>query len=124
MRPPRLLIVLVVILVFAVALPGVVQEGSASPPVVPTSKARQDRDAQLQQGQDQDQPFTPEQLKARNKQRHEALKKDTDKLLELATELKMYVDKTNENMLSVEVVRKADAIEKLARSVREKMKGQ
>jgi hypothetical protein len=44
-------------------------------------------------------------------------------LLELATELKQYVDKTNEDILSMDVIKKADEIEKLARSVREKMKG-
>ncbi len=67
--------------------------------------------------------LTKEQEKQRNKERHEALKKDTDKLLELATELKLYVDKSNENMLSLNVVRKADEIEKLAHNVRQKMKG-
>lgn len=60
--------------------------------------------------------------KKENVKRQQDLKKDTDKLLELATELKQYVDKTNENVLSVEVIRKAEEIEKLARSVKEKMK--
>ena len=58
----------------------------------------------------------------RNKERQAALKKDTDKLLELATELKEYVDKTNENMLSLDVIKKAEEIEKLSKSVKEKMK--
>ena len=59
-----------------------------------------------------------------NKQRQHDLKRDTDKLLDLATELKKYVDKSNENVLSLEVLRKAEEIEKLARSVKDKMKGQ
>jgi nitric oxide reductase activation protein len=63
-----------------------------------------------------------EQQKERNKERQAALKKDTDKLLALATELKEYVDKTNENVLSVDVMRKAEEIEKLAHSVKQKMK--
>ena len=63
-----------------------------------------------------------EQARARNKDRQEKLKADTDKLLQLATELKEYVDKTNENILSIEVIKKTDEIEKLAKSVREKMK--
>lgn len=58
----------------------------------------------------------------RNKDRQAALKKDTDKLLELATELKEYVDKTDENMLSLDVIKKAEEIEKLSKSVKEKMK--
>lgn len=61
--------------------------------------------------------------KALNKQRQLALKKDTDHLVELATQLKEYVDKSNENTLSLDVVKKADEIEKLAKSVKDKMKG-
>ena len=61
--------------------------------------------------------------KKANQERQVALKKDTDKLLKLATELKEYVDKTNENMLSMDVIKKAEEIEKLAHSVRDKMKG-
>lgn len=63
-----------------------------------------------------------EAAKKWNKERHAALKKDTDKLLELATQLKQQVDKSNENILSLDVVKKAEEIEKLAHSVREKMK--
>jgi hypothetical protein len=44
-------------------------------------------------------------------------------LLKLSLELKEYVDKSNENVLSLEVIKKADEIEKLAKSVRDKMKG-
>jgi hypothetical protein len=57
------------------------------------------------------------------KERVAALKTDTDKLLKLSIELKTYVDKSDENVLSVDVIRKADEIEKLARSVKDKMKG-
>jgi hypothetical protein len=61
--------------------------------------------------------------KALNKQRQTALQKDTDHLLQLATQLKEDVDKSNEHTLSLEVVKKAEEIEKLAKSVKEKMKG-
>jgi ATP-dependent helicase/DNAse subunit B len=63
-----------------------------------------------------------ERMKAMNKDRTKRIKRDTDKLLELATELKQYVDKTNENVLSVEVIKKAEEVEKLAKTIREKMK--
>ena len=62
--------------------------------------------------------------KAANTKRQQDIKKDTDKLLQLATDLKQYVDKSNENTLSLDVIKKAEEIEKLARTVREKMKGQ
>jgi hypothetical protein len=61
--------------------------------------------------------------KKANQERQLALKRDTEKLLKLSTELKEYVDKTNENMLSLDVVKKAEEIEKLAHSVKTKMKG-
>lgn len=57
------------------------------------------------------------------KARVAALKNDTDKLLKLSIELKAYVDKSDENVLSVDVIKRADEIEKLARSVKDKMKG-
>ncbi len=63
-----------------------------------------------------------EMAKKANQERQAALKRDTDKLLKLATELKESVDKTNESVLSLEVVKKAEEIEKLAHSVKEKMK--
>ena len=61
--------------------------------------------------------------KKANEQRQADLKRDTDKLLKLATELQQYVNKSNENVLSLEVIKKAEEIEKLAHSVKEKMKG-
>ena len=61
--------------------------------------------------------------KKANQERQLALKRDAEQLLKLSTELKEYVDKTNENMLSMDVVKKAEEIEKLARSVKDKMKG-
>lgn len=64
-----------------------------------------------------------EMAKKSNQARQAELKRDTEKLLKLATELKEYVDKTSENTLSVDVVRKAEEIEKLAHSVKDKMKG-
>jgi hypothetical protein len=70
----------------------------------------------------QEQQLERDRARAMNKERQEKLKEDTDKLLQLATELKQYVDKTNENILSIDVVKKTDEIEKLAKSIRDKMK--
>jgi hypothetical protein len=61
--------------------------------------------------------------KKARQERHAALISDSDKLLKLAVELKAYVDKSNENVLSLEVIRRAEEIEKLAHSVKDKMKG-
>ncbi len=62
------------------------------------------------------------QIKEMNQERQANLKKDTDKLLQIATELKQKVDKTNENQLSLEVIRKTEEVEKLAKAIRDKMK--
>jgi len=64
-----------------------------------------------------------EQAKLRNQDRQKKLVADTERLVALANELKSQVDKSNKDTLSLDVVRKADEIEKLARSVKEKMKG-
>jgi hypothetical protein len=64
-----------------------------------------------------------QQEEARSTERQKRLVADTDKLLALATDLKQQVDKTNKNILSVDVIKKADEIEKLAHSVKERMKG-
>ncbi len=61
--------------------------------------------------------------KRANQERQADIKRDTDKLLKLATELKESVDKTTESTLSLDVVKRAEEIEKLAHSVKEKMKG-
>jgi hypothetical protein len=61
--------------------------------------------------------------KQANAKRQADLKRDTDRLYQLASELKESVDKSTENTLAVDVVKKADEIEKLAKSVKNKMKG-
>lgn len=57
-----------------------------------------------------------------NKKRQQEIRTDTEKLFQLANELKDAVDKSNEHLLSLDVVRKADEVEKLAHRVKEKMK--
>lgn len=62
------------------------------------------------------------QAKRLNQARYEDIRRDTDKLLELANQLKRYVENANENTLSLEVIRKAEEIEKLAKDVKSRMK--
>ncbi len=59
---------------------------------------------------------------AANDDRKRQIADDSAKLLKLAGDLKAEVDKTSKDTLSIGVIRKADQIEKLARSVKEKMK--
>jgi hypothetical protein len=55
-------------------------------------------------------------------ERQAQLRIDTAKLVALITELKQQVDKTDINILSLDVVKKAQEIQKLAKSVQDKMK--
>jgi hypothetical protein len=64
-----------------------------------------------------------ENQKAQNKKRFDDIKADTDRLVQLANELKQSVDQANEHTLSIDVIKKAEKVEKLAREVKEKMKG-
>ena len=64
-----------------------------------------------------------QQAKSRNSDRQKRLETDTQKLLALATELKEQVNKTDKNIMSLDVIKKADEIERLAKSVKERMKG-
>jgi len=91
---------------------------AAGAPQIPIQQRNQRRDPE-EEAREQ---MLKDMAKQANLKRQEELKRDTDKLLQLANELKVYVDKTNENVMSIEVVKKTEEIEKLARSVREKMK--
>jgi hypothetical protein len=71
-----------------------------------------------------DQDMRRTMQRERLKKRAEDMKRDSQKLLELATELKRYVDKAGENFLSLEVLRKAEEMEKLARQVKNNMRSE
>lgn len=62
--------------------------------------------------------------RAQANERQKRLIADTDKLLALATQLHADLARTDKNILSVDVVRRAEAIEKLARSVKDRERGQ
>ena len=49
------------------------------------------------------------------------IKRDTEKLFQLSTDLKEYVDK-NQGILSLDAVKKAEQIEKLAHGLKSKIK--
>jgi len=48
---------------------------------------------------------------------------DTDELLTLTADLKRQIDKTTPGTLSIDLIKKAGEIEKLAHSVKERLKG-
>jgi len=75
-----------------------------------------------QQMEMREQQAKQQNFDAANAERKKQIAEDSAKLLKLATELKAEVDKTTKDTLSLNVIRKADEIEKLAHGVKEKMK--
>jgi hypothetical protein len=63
-----------------------------------------------------------ERVKAANDDRHKKLVSDVDKLISLSNDLRTDVDKANKDELSLDVLRKAQEIEKLAHDVQSRMK--
>lgn len=63
-----------------------------------------------------------EQKKMVQIEQQKQLKADTDKLVVLIAALKEQVDSADKNVLSLDMLKKAEQIEKLARSVKERIK--
>jgi len=59
----------------------------------------------------------------RNEQRQQEIVSDTDKLLTLTEQLKSDMEKSSKDPTSVSSIKKTEEIEKLAKAVKEKMKG-
>ena len=95
------------------------QSRSQYPQLPPIANPMPDANAQAKMQEKQN---DQQNIKAANAERKKQINADSAKLLKLATELKAEVDKTDKDTLSIGVIRKADEIEKLAHSVKEKMK--
>ena len=73
-------------------------------------------------------PVTPgddvqkRQAMAANQQRQVEIRRDTEKMAELTQELKDYLAKSEQGTMSIDAIKKAEQIEKLAHSVKSKMK--
>jgi hypothetical protein len=57
-----------------------------------------------------------------DQERQDQIRRDTARLAELSAELKAFIDKSDTNILSMDMVKKAEAIEKLAKNVKNKMR--
>ncbi len=64
-----------------------------------------------------------QQARSRNSERQRRLVADTDRLLALVEDLKKQIEQSDRDGQPVDVTRKAEEIEKLAKSVKERMKG-
>jgi hypothetical protein len=115
-RNSRFLWILLLTGVFA-AIPAHAQQAPAPvppqqqlpPPLGPQRDASQQR-------------ILRQMARERNVDRQRQIVADADKLLALAKQLKAEVDKSNKDQLSLSVVDTAGQIEKLAKSVKERMR--
>ncbi|HEY6488328.1 MAG: hypothetical protein WCC26_02735 [Terracidiphilus sp.] len=103
------------------ALPGQQQQtpNLDKPYLIPAANRLPDANDQMRMRDDKAKQVN---FDAANAERKKQLSDDSAKLLTLAMALKAEVDKTNKDMLSLNVIRKADEIERLAHNVKDKMK--
>jgi len=66
--------------------------------------------------------FYEKRLKALNAAQHQSMVADTDRLLKLVTDLNAQINTSNSNALTPEQLRMVADIEKLAHSVKDKMR--
>lgn len=91
--------------------------GQAPMPIKPSSQ-------EPKQGQDPDAPPMPNVEKKILEDNDKDMKKKVERLYELASELKNQVDKTDSTkVLSMDLLKKTEEIEKLARDIRNRSKG-
>jgi len=119
----RVMTVGFVIIALSGAIARTQRVGQAPVPVIPTAQDPYPQDPNKPKGEDLPNPVAGKQAEMRNDERQKRLVSDTEKLLALATELHHDVGRTDKHILSVDVVKRAEEIEKLARSVKERMKG-
>lgn len=89
------------------------------PYLLPEANRPPDKNAQMQM---REQQSKKKDFENANEARLKQISAESDQLLTLAMALKAEVDKTGKDTLSLNVIRKADQIEKLAHNVKEKMK--
>jgi hypothetical protein len=115
-------------MVLAIALASLAVHAQEQSPTAPMSPPHMGTDASGF-GNNNTNPHDSEQTRMmremsrdRNELRQKAIVAESTQLLDLAKQLKDAVDKSSKDQLSLEVVNTATEIEKLAKSVKEKMR--
>lgn len=112
-------ILLACIAMFAATPAAAQQQQTPRPPAIPGMNPTSPTD----QGHDPAMHRMAERMAMRrNEQRQQQIVSDSERLLQLAQKLNGDVSKTDKDELSVSVVKEADEIEKLAKSIKQKMR--
>jgi len=105
------------------AIPANSQLRAVPASVQQTQKIAADREATNNDSSNDPHRLLQQELVARAvADRQSQLRIDTEKLVALTAELKQHVDKAGANILSMDVIKKAQEIQKLAKSVQDKMR--
>ncbi len=92
------------------------QNGTYVPNAVNRMPDANDRDKMQQQKSDE------ARIEAANAERKKQICADSDKLLKMATDLKDELDRTNKDTVSIDTIHKVDAIQKLAKDMKDKLR--
>ena len=114
------------LLLLSAAVPGLFLRARFATAQTPTPRARRPQpQADGTDANDNNAPsFPPGTSKALLEQRQKDIKKNVEKLFELASQLKTEVEKTDATVvLSLAMVKKAEEIEKLAKQIKDNAKG-
>ena len=104
---------LLVAIAVALLLPALKPLAAQTPATTPTPQATSPAPAQTES---QATKLTPKQA------REAQIAADTEKLFQLAQELKVEVDKSSKDTMSLSVIKKSEEIEKLARQLKQDMR--
>lgn len=107
---------------FALAFTCIAQDGHPPATAAGLGMATQQPAAATAVPENGAKPSKQQKAAAADNERKRQISDESTQLLSMAEALKAEVDKTNKDMLSLNVIRKADEIERLARTVKEKMK--
>jgi len=126
---PRVLVLLLFVLGMCLGAPLQTAPGvldAISPPAVDAPQVPTPLRAQMPLPPHEEEPgaqITRKQKRDLLKQNFEKMKRDAEELAALAKALQEELDKSNENLLSWQVVNKAEKIEKLAKRIKSTARG-
>ena len=126
---PRVLVLLLFVLGMCLSTPlqpAAVVPGAISLPAVDAPQVPTPLRAQMPLPPHEEEPgaqITRKQKRDLLKQNFEKMKRDAEELAALAKALQEELDKSNENLLSWQVVNKAEKIEKLAKRIKSTARG-
>ena len=105
--------ILLLVFLGGLAIAGLAQRNRFPYPPSPSPRSSENTDTP---------PYGPSRNVKMLKQSFEQTQKDATQLYDLATELKQEMEKANEDVLSITVMKKAEEIEKLAERIKNRMK--